>query len=336
MIFMSIRIGLTFPLWTHRDAAGLLEQAAGEIGIDHVVVPVVTGPLAVLRNPAWCTPPAFQTEGGWHFPPDLKRYTACGVRPHAARWMAQRDQLSQLAQIAVRLSIRIVVRMEPAAAVSAVDHHESLLMRDPWSEPFTSHAGCLCNPAVRELALASIQDAERAAVEQIELLRDIPSCSTARCLQACGLAEACFCGACRQLAEREGVDAEAAMLEARQRMERMFHAAAANAVEPREPDAPLDRWLRSRVVDLERWSSGLRRDGRPVVEDAASARRRGELFELVLNVRSADSASELVRSASGAVERGARRIVFCDLDTAPQAALTWAKQAARFARRSAL
>lgn len=332
---MSVSIGILFPLWTHRDAVGLLERAAGEIGVDHVVVPVVTGPLEVLRNPAWCDPPAFRTEGGWHFPPDSKRYAACGIRPHIARWLSQRDLLSQLVQIAERLSVRVVARLAPAAAVAAVDRHESLLMRDPWSEPFASHVGCLCNPAVRELTLASIQDAERAAVERIELLRDVPPCSTARCLVKCELAEACFCGACRQLAEREGVDAEAAMREARRRVETTFHAAAVDAVKPREPSSPLDRWQRSRVADLERWSAGLHRGGRGIVEDVESARRRGELAELELNLWLDDPASELVRSANSAVERGARRIIFCNLDVAPQAALTWAKQAARFARRSA-
>lgn len=337
-----MHVGAYFPLWTFRDGASLLERAVGEIGIDHVVVPVVTGPLSVFRNPTHCDPPAFATEGGWHFPPESKRYSACGIRPHAARWMAQRDWLSQLAEAAEKFAIGVACRAEPAAASAAVDRHDPLLLRDPWGEPFASRAGCLCNPALRELTSAIIADLSRAPFERVELQCAAPPCTTLQRLMGCGLADACFCAACRQLTEREGVEVNVAMQAARETVTHGFHATRQH--NPALHDA-LSAMLRIRDTDVTRWIETLQRNGAsgapqsgnsgPRVANIGAMRRSGLMVELESQSSADDPAGELVRQATSAVEHGAKLLIFTGLDGSPREAITWAKQAARFARRAA-
>lgn len=332
-----MRVGVLMPLWTFRDGAKLLERAAGEIGVDHVVVPVVTGPLTSFRNPAVCDPPAFATEGGWHFPPESKRYATAGVRPHAARWIAQRDWLSQFCTAAGKLAIGVACRVEPAAAIAAMERAESLWLRDAWGEPFASRAGCLCNPVLRELTAAMCADvASRCAAMRIEVWRDLPFCVTLQSLAGAGLESVCFCAACRQLAAREGVDVEDAVRAAKTKQEASAEQPGAADRLMRESETPssVTNLSRARSVDVDRWIRTLPNTAPADLPDVCDEMSSGNYAEIEMQPLVADAAGELVRRASAAAENGVETLVFTGLDTAPRAAVTWAKQAARYARRA--
>ena len=86
--------GIVLPLWSYAaDDGRLLDHVAGEVGLDHVTVPVVAGAASQFRLAEGYEKPYFQTEGGWHFPPTAKLYTASGVRPTKARWFGSADHL---------------------------------------------------------------------------------------------------------------------------------------------------------------------------------------------------------------------------------------------------
>ncbi|MBL8879419.1 MAG: hypothetical protein JNG88_09900 [Phycisphaerales bacterium] len=332
-----MRVGAIFPLWTFRDGPQLLERAVGEIGIDHIVVPCVTGPFAVFRNPAFCEPPAFSTEGGWHFPPESKRYVVAGVRPHAARWIAQRDWLSQLVEAAKKLAIGVAARIEPAGATAAMERSEQLWLRDAWGEPFASRAGCFCNPALRELTATICGDLSQYSLFRVELWREIPFCVTLRGLATAQLETFCLCAACRQLAAREGIDVEAAGAAMKKTIEASseWPEGSHPAQDESELASPLAALAAARSSDTDWWADSLSRIAGASVIDVCDLQFRGDYAEMEMQPLVDDPAGEMVRVATSAAEQGAETLMFTGLDTAPRAAIKWAKQAARFARRAA-
>ena len=91
----------------------------------------------------------------------------------------------------------------------------------------------------------------------------------------------------------------------------------------------------SRAADVDLWVEGLARGCGAELLDVCALMDCGEYVEIEMQPIVADPAGEMVRQASVAAERGAEIVVFTGLDSAPRAAVTWAKQAARFARRAA-
>ena len=62
---MAADFGLVYPLWNHTRAAdSLLDRVVGEVGIDHLTVPVVTGAQTQFRLSGGFESPYFHTEGG--------------------------------------------------------------------------------------------------------------------------------------------------------------------------------------------------------------------------------------------------------------------------------
>src|SRR5262245_21196755 len=114
---MPADFGIVYPLWNHTDGGdSLLERVAGEAGLDHVTIPVVSGPRATFRFFGPNETPYFRTEGGWHFPPETKQYAASAIKPKMARWCGQRDELKKVCDIARGLGVRIILRIDASAS----------------------------------------------------------------------------------------------------------------------------------------------------------------------------------------------------------------------------
>src|SRR5262245_59155093 len=109
----SPSFGVVYPLWNHtREPGNLLDRLVGEVGIDHITIPVVTGPVEQFRPYFFPDAPYFGTEGGWHYPPG-ERLIAARIKPHVATWCGKRDILSQVRTAAERQGLKVYLRLLP-------------------------------------------------------------------------------------------------------------------------------------------------------------------------------------------------------------------------------
>jgi hypothetical protein len=105
---MPTDFGLILPPWNFATTAGnLLDRVVGEVGIDFLTVPVVTGESQQFRLASGFATPYFFTEGGWHFQPELSLYKACGLRPPVACWCGKRDTLGPIQEYAERHGLKL-------------------------------------------------------------------------------------------------------------------------------------------------------------------------------------------------------------------------------------
>ncbi|MBK8915203.1 MAG: hypothetical protein IPM64_11505 [Phycisphaerales bacterium] len=224
---MPAQFGLHYPLWNHsREAGGLLDRACGEIGIDHLTIPVVTGPLQQFR-PGWFgDAPSFVTEGGLHFRPDSRRYAVAGARPRMARWLGQRAILEEVCEEAQRRGLGIWLWVELRRVPTLFEPERHFAQRSAWGDPAQPPSACISNAGFRELLHAVIADLETRAPRGFALpdlalddLQPVPVCDAAACHESAavdkagegsGAASLCYCPACRAVAAEHGVDAEAA------------------------------------------------------------------------------------------------------------------------------
>lgn len=214
---MALEFGIVYPLWNHtREPGGLLDRAAGEIGLDFLTIPVVTGEIEQFRLGWFPEHPYFHTEGGWHFPPRAPLYAASGIKPRAAKWCGSRDVLADVCEEAAKRGIRVLARLEPADCTALVAAAPHLARRDAWGSAYARAKPCLLNPVFHELVRATLEDLQRYGVAGVQLgqftvEQEYAAGSTVTVIAAgAGLMTCCFCAACKEVAARAGVDAEAA------------------------------------------------------------------------------------------------------------------------------
>ncbi len=374
---MGADYGIVYPLWNYAaDGGELLDRAAGEVGLEHVTVPVVTGPQSQFRLTCDREAPYFQTEGGWHFPPQTKLYSAAGGRPPKARWFAAADHLAHLRQHADRLGLRLVLRIAPRSIPALLEHEPHLCQQNAWGQPVAAAGACVCNPALRELLQAAWEDLRQYGPSGWELANWGPDawCGGSAAPLPWGGSHAagrllaiCFCAACRQSAARAGIDPDQVARSVRVQIERQLSGRRQD--EREEPlttaynearHADCHGWL-ERLAERDGWH-GLLRDfesARPELSPEPSSWMRilrlppsmrvgHEPAPTVAALLRASSASglsftpwapsfvesaELVRFVTNQAAAGARVFDFEGLDAAPAEAVTWLKQAVRFARR---
>jgi hypothetical protein len=378
---MAATFGLVYPPWNHTTRPdGLLERAAGEVGIDHLTVPVIAGERTQFRLWGGYESPHFHTEGGWHYPPQAKRYGSCGVRPRPARWCGTRDVLADIRGRADQLGLRLVLRIELGRIRPLVEHTPELRCRNAWGDELLAYGPCVCSSSFRELLRASLADLARYEPAGFELASPTLNPAWLGAGPDPGrapLASCCFCAACRQIAAMAGIDADAAAQEVRAAVERLAQAEtdAGRAAEitsgvlaqyerAREEDrrswlVRLAETLAGRTVHLKmRLSEGVpgwpdpegRRELRGLYELEAgwlssagrewfseSLRRipgpKGLAMHVLVHCGGATPAEELVRRTSAAAADGVDYFDFEGLEEAPTAAVTWLRQAVRYARR---
>lgn len=226
---MAAEFGIVYPLWdAASDDGRLLEQVAGEVGIDHLTVPVVTGAQTQFRLARGHETPHFHTEGGWHYRASTKVYSGSTLKPTKGRWFAGGDVLADVRRRAAEMGIRLMVRVDLRAVRGLVDNHPHICQRNAWGQEVPFAGGCANNPDLRELLRAVLEDLRRyepAGIELVDWAPDSPvDRAAARPLSwhphVRRLLDACFCASCRQIAERAGVDPDQAARSVRASVER--------------------------------------------------------------------------------------------------------------------
>lgn len=105
---MACSYGVVYPLWSFADDRGAaLERIIDETGIDHVTVPLVTGPIRDFRAEPAAPPHYFHSTGGWHYEFDRKRYESLALKPVAASWVGKRHLLKEMLDFAARRGIAV-------------------------------------------------------------------------------------------------------------------------------------------------------------------------------------------------------------------------------------
>lgn len=378
---MGAEFGIVLPLWSYAaDNGALLDRAAGEVGLDYVAVPGVTGPRAQFALAPDRAEPYFYTEGGWHFPPSAKLYAASGARPSKARWLATADHLNRLHEHAQRLRLRLVLRIDLRSVPALVEQEPHVAQRNAWGQAVSAAGPCVCNPNVRELLRATVEDLGRyepAGFEVVDWMPDHAVDSSAFRpltwnLVIRPLLDVCFCAACRQIAERAGIDADQAARSVRVRVARAAGLPAGTADKDAEDDvvagyrsaraADCGAWLRwlaetdtaHRYQLLHAFETPAPFEESPLeelvhlpvhaIEHALDDDRLAGLLRWATTFQhwcwalpvwrpSFNVPASLVRLLTEAARAGVQTFDLEGLDEAPPEAVVWLKQAVRFARR---
>ncbi len=254
---------LVYPPWAFaRDDGAELERIHGEVGLDGLVAPVVTGPAAALQALA-AENALFVSEGGWHFHAQSEHYRGSGLRARAASWMGRRDHVGAMAEFAGRHGLSLTLRIA-ATEIPALLHAEpNLCTHSAWDGGALTRRACPCNPSFRALIGDICGDLARfspAAFElgDCELDQPLDDTSMPELLRGiAGLAELvaiCFCPACREIGERAGVDVDAARRSTRVHAERSARLPPdERAVQGLSDDSELQRYLSARCADQAGW-----------------------------------------------------------------------------------
>ena len=361
---MNTSFGVIYPLWI--AAAGrpdFLDRIVGEIGIDHLTVPVIGPPERVFQAAlATNGQPWFATEGGWHYPPARSHYTALSDAPHRARWQKQRDGLAALCETTARQQLHVFARVSLRHVPALREQLLAAVWRDAWGEPQPGLGLCMLAPEVREVLAGVVRDLGRYELAGVELADwdlDVPSGMPQGIglpPAARGVAGTCFAPAARQVGHGQGLDVDAAAAAVR---EYVAAAALPDAELPPVPElvtaygqvladdhlnwlehfagqVPFERRLLHGSADASTVVGGWETlqpgntveadGGRPVVTAPIGVRFR-------VGEPPFTAAPALVRAVTSARERQGAFFDFENLAAAPDEALTWVKQAIRFARR---
>ena len=215
---MAGDFGLVYPPWNHstkRD--NLLDRVAGEVGIDHLTVPVVTGEQTQFRLSGGFETPYFHTAGGWHFQPQAGLYEASSIRPRTADWLGSRDVLSEIREQAAKLGLKLIFRVDLPLIRGLFESAPQVRSHSAWGD-LPGFGPCISNPDYRELISATFADLVRFNPDGFELdsIWPEPAGLTFGIWQLDLLTQLgepggmCFCPSCRQAAAKANVDAEAA------------------------------------------------------------------------------------------------------------------------------
>jgi len=368
---MPVSFGLVYPLWNHtREPGGLLDRVVGEVGIDHLTIPVLTGPREQFRP--WWFPdgPYFHTEGGWHFQPQGKLYARSGLKPHVARWVGTRRVLEEVCAEAARRGLKVHFSIDLAAFAPRVLGEELIAQRNAWGEVYAGAQACMLNPSARALLGAVVEDLARHEAPALHLIGVGIAGAIPRARRAAlaGLADdlvrnVCYCPACAQYAKRENIDFERAAAETI-RIGRELGGVLedVNALRVELERSPtLDGYLAGRSLENLGWMLGFVTSLAPrsvSIQDAArtglddilralSARRRDAIIEQRAALDAATparvtvesyaigeaGAAALVTAVTEYAKQGARYIDFGEVEQLRPEVVTWLKQAVRYARR---
>ncbi len=376
---MPAEFGVVYALWDFAaDEGRLLERVAGEVGIEHLTIPVVTGAQTQFRLGSTAEAPHFHTEGGWHYRTSTKAYAGVALRPAKARWVTGADALAQVRARAAALNVHLLLRVDVRTVRALVDQERHLSQRNAWGQEVPFAGGCACNPELRELLRATLDDLRRYEPAGYELVDWAPDTATDRAAarplgwhQAVRrLLDICFCASCRQIAEREGLDPEQAARSVRVRVEHLL-AASGGETTPDADDPVVAAYVAARAADCCQWLQRLaegdserrrflvRAFGEPPLGNCAPwvrltrfpagccgpldgpawterLRALPEISALGLPVwrPTFGEAAELVRLVSEAARAGVSTFDFEGLGEGAADAVTWLKQAVRFARRA--
>lgn len=369
---MPAEFGIVYPLWDYAaDEGRFLERLVGEVSIDQVTVPVISGAWTAFRPVVGGDFPFFHTDGGWHYRPSSRPYGGGAIRPRKARWFSAGDQLAQLCTRLASLGVRLIARIDLRAVRSVIEDQPHVAQRTAWGQETPDSGACICNPDVREALRAVCEDLARyspAGYELVNWALDHDAGAAAHNFawdpDLARLLSTCFCAACRQVAGRAEIDVHQVARSVRVSIERRLESPPGTAA--LEEDAAISAYRAARAADCAAWLRRLveaeperrrlllRDLGSPPLESCAPWTHRVRLGRAPLASRwSAALAAarecggvsmpawlptvagpdDLVRWVHESVQAGVSLIDFEGVTEAPATCLTWLRQAVRFARR---
>lgn len=333
------KFGLRYPLWDHGSEPGsLLDRACGEVGIDWLTVPAVTGEFQAFR-PFWFPDaPYFFTEGGWHFQPTARAYATSGIRPRAARWLAKRNALGEVSAAAAERGLQVLLLIDPLEAAGLFEPEPYLAQRDAWGEAWRPYRACWSHPAIRELLRETLDDLRRFEPAGFVLPQprlDVPPAAgpTAATPLPAGVS-LCFCASCKQVAREHGIDSEAAARAVRVLLTQPQPEQAVISADP-----VVRGYQQARTAGLRGWLQQLLSTQPLLFSDAAldlqPAGDAGPYLTASAPALARIPATEVVKAVVAAAGSGARYLEFTGLSEAPPDVLGTLQQAVRYARRGA-
>ncbi len=209
---MPASFGVVYPPWVHAQRGGeLLDRVAGEVGAQHLTVPVISGPVRELRFDSGDAPHLFASEGGWHYPADRQRYPGHANRVRSAGWTGRKNWLEAVCEAARRMGLSVVFRVDLRAVAHLTVHEEHLLARNAWGEPDSLLGPCVSSPLLRDLLRETLEDLAAFEPDGFEIADWLPG-------QPAGggrspldwhaelnrLYGVCFCPACREIGAAAG------------------------------------------------------------------------------------------------------------------------------------
>ncbi|MGE3182472.1 MAG: hypothetical protein AB7N71_12645, partial [Phycisphaerae bacterium] len=170
---MSSAYGVVYPLWSfHGDTDNRLARLIGEVGVDHITVPVVTGPVVDFRAAPTAGPHHFETQGGWHFQPEREHYHTNEVKPKSADWLRTRNPLPQLVELARKRDLQVHFRVDLPAAFLSAPGHETCAVRNMWDEQVPIAGPCTLHPDYRAMFRGTVEDLLTYAPDGFEFFVD--------------------------------------------------------------------------------------------------------------------------------------------------------------------
>ena len=204
---MPISLGVVYPLWSFvGEHDERMNRLLGEVGVDHVTVPVITGPLTEFRFDPQEGPHYFHTAGGWHYPPNREYYGGSDVRPRAAEWVKTRNLLAEMVELVRKNGRRVLFRLDVRSALASLFPTGDFIVRNAWDESEPSSGACNNHSTTRLFLRGAIEDLLGYSPDGIELDGYQTSAwanegafapHNHNAMQANALGQ-CFCAACRE------------------------------------------------------------------------------------------------------------------------------------------
>lgn len=207
---MACSYGVVYPLWSFADDRGAaLERIIDETGIDHVSIPLVTGPIREFRAEPIAPPHYFHSSGGWHYEFDRKRYESLALKPVAGGWVGKRHVLKEMLDFAARRGIAVGFEFDFRSAIEEISDFSRAARRTIHDEP-TPTDPCRLHPDVQELIERTIVEVRAHEPRFVTLeywpLREFENelfDAMQRCdVELAPLVAQCFCAGCRAAAVR--------------------------------------------------------------------------------------------------------------------------------------
>jgi len=226
---MNVDVGAVYGLWNQDlDGVALLDRVVGEVGVNHVTIPAVSGPISNILTTTADGPRLFHAEAGWQYGPLGDACASHALKPRQAGWLRRRSVLPPVAETLARRGVGLVLRIDVAGFAPLRDSPTPPVVRSALGDAEPDADVCISNPYVRELAEATIEDLAAYGPAAIELVDWAPALPTGRFrprtlgwdARLRELLDVCFCPACRQLAQHADVDADAAARAARDVLKR--------------------------------------------------------------------------------------------------------------------
>ncbi|HPD30200.1 MAG TPA: hypothetical protein PLL20_09415 [Phycisphaerae bacterium] len=243
-----------------------LDRLKGEAGVTGVSLAVTYHSIEQLRPHPDVTPRTFRSPGGAQFQPKPELYAATRIRPVVAPWLKKSNPLAAVSEACDKLGLKLRAWTVCCHGSAMVAKYPAFAMKDVFGDSSVNWL-CPVNPDVREYLRALVEDlTTHYLFDTVELERpSFPEKLHSHAHHKIGvvlgpvgefLCNLCFCESCRQAAERDGVNVEAAASAAMEGLtailsDRDFEASSRESYLSENPDlAAFVDWRSGQIASL--------------------------------------------------------------------------------------